>query len=85
MSSKDGLIKELDITEYNLCKFFCNYFFRNKVDFLAKVLERTMGNLKNKSYFTWVEKKTQSNITLTLSNLRNELYSPFVTDFSNLQ
>ena len=55
------------------------------MDFLAKVLERTMGNLKNKSYFTWFEKKTQSNITLTLSNLRNELYSPFVTDFSNLQ
>ena len=56
------------------------------MDFLAKVLERTMGgNLKNKSYFTWVEKKTQSNITLTSSNLRNELYSPFVTDFSNLQ
>ena len=85
MSSKDGLIKELDITEYNFCTFFCNYFFLNKVDFLAKVLERTMGNLKNKTYFTWVEKKTQSNITLTLSNLRNELYSPFVTDFSNLQ
>ena len=55
------------------------------MDFLAKVLERTMGNLKNKTYFTWVEKKTQGNITLTLSNLRNELYSPFVTDFSNLQ
>ena len=79
------MIKELDITEYNFCTFFCNYFFRNKVDFLAKVLERTMGNLKNKTYFTWVEKKTQSNTTLTFINLRNELYSPFVTDFSNLQ